>query len=70
MNDDALAAVVAAAQALLARSPGALAGAERSTPPAPERWTVAGRLGITDVARARLVARSASRWAQRGRLGE
>jgi hypothetical protein len=63
MNDDALAAVVAAAQLLLARVPA------ESAAPAGDGWAVAGRVR-TNAAGARMVARARSRWAMSGRLRE
>ena len=62
MNDDELAAIAIAAQILL-------------TPVEPADpvdvaalWRVAGRTRETDPERARLVARSRSRWSMRGRV--
>jgi hypothetical protein len=62
MNDDALAAVVAAAQLLLARA------ADTSPAPPSPSWPLAARLPAADGAQARLVARARSRWAMSGRL--
>jgi hypothetical protein len=64
VNDDALAAVIAAAQLLLARraaAPAVRAGAG---------WAAAARVRVPDAGRARLVARRASRWMMSGRLRE
>jgi len=62
VNDDALAAVAAAAQWLLARAePEFAAGAAA-------RWNVAARMRTPDAGRARLVARARSRWTLSGRL--
>ncbi len=62
MNNDALAAVVAAAHVLLA-------GAETEAPEiAAACWTVAGRVPTLNPERTRRVARFRSRWAMMGRL--
>jgi hypothetical protein len=61
MNDDALAAVVAAAHLLLAS-----ADSDDSTPAA--CWTIAGRMRKLDADGTRRVARFRSRWAMMGRL--
>jgi hypothetical protein len=62
MNDDALAAVVAAAQLLLA-------GTDiEASAPAAACWTIAGRVRTLDDEGTRRVARFRSRWAMMGRL--
>ncbi len=62
MNNDALAAIVAAAHVLLA-------GAQTEEPaPAAAGWTIAGRLSSLDADQTRCVARFRSRWAMMGRL--
>ncbi len=63
MNDDALAAVVAAARLLIAR---ASAAAPSDAPPT-SRWALAARLGSDDAAGMRVAARARSRWSYGGR---
>ncbi len=62
MNDDALAAVVAAARLIVARR---AAGAPRD---AGSRWALAARLRVNDAAGARRAAQAASRWTVAGRF--
>jgi hypothetical protein len=62
MNDDALAAVAAAARLLLAS-----AQTEASVP-APACWTIAGRVRTFDADRYKRLAGFRSRWAMMGRL--
>ncbi len=62
MTEDALAAVVAAAQLVFARSRAQIAA------PAISGWTLAARVGVDDARRAGLAARAPSRWAMSGRL--
>jgi len=62
MNDDALAAVVAAAQLLY----GGVKTEDSAR--AAVCWTIAGRVRTLDAERIRRVARFPSRWAMMGRL--
>ncbi len=71
MNEDAIAAVVAAAELLIARSRAQysyLAAADDTAARVAPNWMVAGRMRTNDPKRARLVARSRSRWSMSGRL--
>jgi hypothetical protein len=71
MNEDALAAVVAAAELLIARSRAHysyLGAADDAAVRVAPSWTVAGRMRTADPKRARLVARARSRWSMSGRL--
>jgi hypothetical protein len=62
MNDDALAAVVAAAHLLLASAD------TGDSAPAAACWTIAGRMRKLHAEETRRVARFRSRWAMMGRL--
>ena len=61
MNNDTLAAVVAAARLMLV-------SADTEPEATAACWTVAGRLRTPDAERVRRVARFRSRWAMMGRL--
>jgi len=61
-TEDELAAIAAVFVAVTRR--------EEARPPVEtSRWSLAGRLPLPDVQRARFAARSASRWNAAGRLG-
>jgi hypothetical protein len=61
MNDDALAAVVAATRLLYA-------GAETSDLAPAAYWAIAGRVRTPDAEQIKRIARFRSRWAMMGRL--